>query len=481
MDIRKFFKQDYIITILIVVLLTIGTLVIYGATLNSSDARLLQKQLFLIAIGLLGYFFIMVIDIEWFKVLSIQLLLYTFIIATLLYVNILGSNIAGTNRWIDFGFFSFQPSEYAKIIIILFISYMYSSERLPIREQVLDFQEQQEKPLSIINKLKKEFKKALSANEVRSFLWTIIYVSPIIFLTFIQPALGNTIILLTLFFFNTIFSLKNIKSILSILILFAVFTFFVLQLLQFDKELGIFSINFQSLNYMAITIYSIVTISIILIFRIKAWRALLVSMTVAILTLFSVFLWNNILGNYQRKRVITFLLGPEIDPLGSGFQIIQSQIAIGSGRLLGRGYLQGTQSSLHILTQAHTDFAFASMSEQFGFIGAVIVLLIFVFLILRILKVSRETKSAFGKNFCFGVTSLLLIHIFINVGMNIGKLPVTGIPLPLISYGGSSVLMTLIVLGLVQSIYTSRRPVDMSDSLMITSLRGKEVSQEIYE
>lgn len=208
--------------------------------------------------------------------------------------------------------------------------------------------------------------------------------------------------------------------------------------------------------------------------KVKWWVVIGVVLTTTIFLFGSIFAWNQLLGNYQRERVLTFIEGPEADPLGSGYQIIQSKIAIGSGQLFGRGFLQGTQSSLHILTQAHTDFAFASMSEQFGFVGALLLLSTYLTLLFRILKIAKETKIDFGRNMSFGVVGLLLIHIFINIGMNLGKLPVTGIPLPLVSYGGSSVLMTLIVLGLIQSVHASRRPVDMADSLMLTSLAGNK-------
>jgi rod shape determining protein RodA len=218
----------------------------------------------------------------------------------------------------------------------------------------------------------------------------------------------------------------------------------------------------------------LVFIFITFFIKVKWWLVLGVALTTTLFLASSIFAWNQLLGNYQRERVLTFIEGPEADPLGSGYQIIQSKIAIGSGQLFGRGFLQGTQSSLHILTQAHTDFAFASWSEQFGFVGALLLLSTYLILLLRILKIAKETKSDFGRNLAFGVVGLFLIHIFINIGMNLGKLPVTGIPLPLVSYGGSSVLMTLIVLGLMQSVHASRRPVDMADSLMLTSLAGNK-------
>jgi rod shape determining protein RodA len=179
--------------------------------------------------------------------------------------------------------------------------------------------------------------------------------------------------------------------------------------------------------------------------------------------------WNYGLTNYQKTRIETFLAGPESDPTGSGYQVIQSKIAIGSGMFLGRGFLQGTQSSLNVLTQAFTDFVFAAFAEQFGFVGTVIVLVLYLTLIIRVIKTGTEASSNFGKYVALGIALLLLLQVFINIGMNLGKLPVTGITLPLMSYGGSSILMTMICLGLVQSINTSRKSVDIADDLMLIS------------
>jgi cell division protein FtsW (lipid II flippase) len=302
----------------------------------------------------------------------------------------------------------------------------------------------------------------------------LIYVIPIVVLTFIQPSLGNTIIIIGLTLFTLFFSTKFQTVLLKIILLGFLTFFFIKNFIRFDTGTAGFSFSADVDNYFVLISSIIIFVLFTFFIKVKWWFVLSVALTTTLFLFSSIFAWNQLLGNYQRERVLTFIEGPEADPLGSGYQIIQSKIAIGSGQLFGRGFLQGTQSSLHILTQAHTDFAFASMSEQFGFVGALLLLSTYLILLLRILKIAKETKSDFGRNLAFGVVGLLLIHIFINIGMNLGKLPVTGIPLPLVSYGGSSVLMTLIVLGLIQSVHASRRPVDMADSLMLTSLAGNK-------
>ena len=153
---------------------------------------------------------------------------------------------------------------------------------------------------------------------------------------------------------------------------------------------------------------------------------------------------------YQKLRIITFF-DPDKDPLGAGYQIIQSKIAVGSGGLFGKGFLKGTQGYLEFLPEKHTDFIFTLYSEEFGFIGSIILLLIYAVLIFRILKIGSLSRSFFGKFFCYGFGSAIFIYIVVNMSMVLGLLPIVGSPLPIMSYGGSSMLATMIGLGIVMS------------------------------
>ena len=166
-------------------------------------------------------------------------------------------------------------------------------------------------------------------------------------------------------------------------------------------------------------------------------------------------LWS-VLKDYQRERVISFL-NPTLDPLGSGYNVLQAQIAVGSGQFWGRGFGRGTQSHLQFLPEHYTDFIFASLSEEWGFLGSLLLLLFFAILLARILLIARDACDDFGNLIAVGVFSFLLPQIFINVGMNLGIMPITGIPLPLVSYGGSSLWVTMAALGLVQSVAIRRR------------------------
>ena len=153
---------------------------------------------------------------------------------------------------------------------------------------------------------------------------------------------------------------------------------------------------------------------------------------------------------YQKIRILTFL-DPDRDPLGAGYQIIQSKIAIGSGGFSGKGFLQGTQSYLDFLPEKHTDFIFTLFSEEFGFIGSIGLLLLYTIIIIRIIRIGIMSRSSFAKLFCFGFAFSIFIYITVNLSMVLGLLPIVGSPLPIMSYGGSSMLATMVGFGIVMS------------------------------
>ena len=153
---------------------------------------------------------------------------------------------------------------------------------------------------------------------------------------------------------------------------------------------------------------------------------------------------------YQKARILTFL-NPEKDPLGAGYQIIQSKIAIGSGGLFGKGFLNGSQSYLDYLPEKHTDFIFTLFSEEFGFFGSVFILLLYGLIISRIVKIGNMTRSNFGKLYCYSFATAFFIYVVVNMGMVLGLLPIVGSPLPIMSYGGSSMMAIMLGLGIVMS------------------------------
>ena len=156
----------------------------------------------------------------------------------------------------------------------------------------------------------------------------------------------------------------------------------------------------------------------------------------------------SLLKPYQKLRVLTFF-NPDRDPLGAGYQIIQSKIAVGSGGLTGKGFLKGTQSYLEFLPEKHTDFIFTLFSEEFGFVGSILLLILYVILIYRIILIGFKSRNYFGKFYCFGFASAIFIYVIVNMSMVLGILPIVGSPLPIMSYGGSSMLATMLGLGIV--------------------------------
>ncbi|WP_409159299.1 peptidoglycan glycosyltransferase MrdB [Pectobacterium sp. B2J-2] len=185
-----------------------------------------------------------------------------------------------------------------------------------------------------------------------------------------------------------------------------------------------------------------------------SWR--LIGIAVLLLAAFIPILWFFLMHDYQRARVM-MLLDPESDPLGAGYHIIQSKIAIGSGGLSGKGWLHGTQSQLEFLPERHTDFIFAVLSEELGLIGVLILLTMYLFMIMRGLVIAANAQTSFGRVMVGGLMLILFFYVFVNIGMVSGILPVVGVPLPLISYGGSALVVLMAGFGIVMSIHTHRK------------------------
>ena len=174
------------------------------------------------------------------------------------------------------------------------------------------------------------------------------------------------------------------------------------------------------------------------------------------------FIYKYVLSEYQQKRIQVFF-NPNLDPRGRGYNVIQSKIAVGSGQLWGKGYLQGTQNQMGYLPTKYTDFIFSVISEEFGFIGALLVTAVLFFIIYKCFKTAQTADNAFGRYICVGVGAMMLFHAFENIGMCIGLMPVTGIPLPFVSYGGTSLVVNMIAIGLVLSVSYHNKPRSVFD------------------
>ncbi len=192
----------------------------------------------------------------------------------------------------------------------------------------------------------------------------------------------------------------------------------------------------------------------VLLFAGLSWR--FIGVTLFIILASTPIAWNYLLHDYQRQRVLTFI-NPENDPLGAGYHIIQSTIAIGSGGIYGKGWLNGTQSHLDFLPERSTDFIFAVLSEEFGFLGVISLLSLYAFIIARGLIIASQAQHTFGRLLAGSITLTFFVYVFVNIGMVSGILPVVGVPLPLISYGGTSVVTLLAGFGILMSIQTHRK------------------------
>lgn len=358
---RSAFKRfDWNYAIVIVFLQLVGLINLYSAAYSTDHlSRVFQSQVQWIIIGWLA--FLIVSRINYQNLVKYSPAFYWINLGALLLVLVIGKRIYGSRRWLDLGFFNYQPSETMKFFLILFMAGYLARHKLE------NF----------------GFKDLIKPG--------LILLAPFL-ITAKQPDLGTAILLL---------------AIPSSMILF----------LKVQKKV-------------------LLTLALILA----------VSLPTA---------WNYALKPYQKNRVKNFL-NPERDPRGTGYNSIQAKIAIGSGQFLGRGFQDGSQNQLQFLPERHSDFIFCVLSEEFGFFGGFLTLMAFLLLLFIILNIARESGSRSGSLICVGVAAFIFWHMVINIGMVAGLMPVVGVPLPLLSYGGSSMVTFMVSLAVVASVGNRR-------------------------
>lgn len=357
------------IVLIALAIIIISVLTIYSGTSdreNPGERNIYQRQIFWAFLGLL--FFVIFANFPYRKLRDWVYVLYGAVLVLLVLVLVLGSIRMGAQRWLKLVWLNFQPSELAKLVVILFLAGYYSS-----------------KSLYSINYSSRYY------GVIRGLLIPFFIVAVPILLILKQPDLGSGLMIA-----------------------------FVFMAMVFLAHVNIWHISgFLFLGFVLSPVF-----------------------------------WH-FLKDYQRDRLMVFI-NPNIDPLGAGYTVIQSKIAVGSGGFLGKGWLSGTQGQLHFLPESHTDFIFSSFAEEWGFIGCVILLSLYAYLIKTCLDISRNEHDSFGRLLAFGITSMLSIQIFVNIAMTVGLAPVVGLPLPLMSYGGSSLFITLIALGIMANIDKTR-------------------------
>jgi len=413
---RRFFSStDTILHILVLLLTVFGCLAVFSSTYfpDLTPSQDFWQHLLFIAVGASLYVFLSVqkrFNPEDSRVIWLS---YLVTLAGLLLVLFLPSS--GPKRWISLGGFTIQPSEFAKLAIVLTTAKIWS------RPESWKF---------ALGRIK------ISIN---SLTRSLIILFPVLVLIWRQPSLGNTLLVLGVFGWMWVGNWqKPTRRLLEILFMAAVFTI-------------IIYVSAQNVQY-GIILSAALTLSSFLAYRLrKISSSLLVLILIAVGVAFSGNIaWNNLLTDYQRDRITAFS-AETADPLGAQWQVRQAQIAIASGLIPGKGFLQGTQINYGLLPYAYTDFAYAAVTEQFGLVGASIILILISLLIMRLIYISQTTATDFGKLVAIGVAGILFFNTLVHVGMNLGIMPVTGVPLPFISYGGSSLLLNFIALGIVQS------------------------------
>lgn len=397
-------KFDLWYFVTIILLLGIGLLAIYSATQNNSLAENnFIKQLFWVGIGIIIFFIVFSIPTNSFKIIAWPA--YLFSVLLLLVVFVMGRKISGAKSWLYLGSLGFQPSEIAKISTILALSSFLSKKDIDLEK----------------------FKDILIALAIG--------LTPVI-LILLEPDMGTVLVFITIFL--TIIFWKGIS-------LFSLFI--------------VLSPGIVALSSLFGTVPFILTLAVIALILIFFKKGIIFSGSLFAINLAAGFFTDFVyhaLSPHQQIRIKSFL-DPMADPLGSGYNSIQAKVAIGSGGLFGKGFLEGHQTQLNFIPEQWTDFIYCVIGEEFGFIGSTITLVLFLILFLKILKIATITKDEFLSLTIIGILSLFFIHFIINIGMAVGIMPVIGIPLPLVSYGGSSLIVNMALLGIVANVFRTRK------------------------
>ncbi|MFA6081911.1 MAG: rod shape-determining protein RodA [Patescibacteria group bacterium] len=371
----KLKSVDLLLFLFPIMLWIIGCVVLWSLTFASTDIGTHNLAIKQVEFGVIGIISMIILSLVDYRSLRSNVIIICVVtVALLIAVELVGKTSLGATRWLDLKFFQLQPSELAKMALIITLS-AFLSPRLD------------------------------NPNFKTLFAALFILIVPL-GLVITQPDLGTAMILVAIFL-GLIFMLKLRRA-----------------------------------------HYAVILISILLV------------LTASVLAFYRVAPFSNLLHDYQRNRVETFL-NPESDPLGKGYNVRQAVIAIGNGGLWGKGLGQevGHLSQLNFLPKAYTDFIFAATAESVGFVGAALVLFVYAGIFWRIIIAAVTAKDNFANLICFGFSLMLLFSVLVNVGMNLGIMPVTGIPLPFISAGGTALIVNFMLLGIIQSIIIRRKAI----------------------
>lgn len=412
-----FANVDWATILIYLVLVFIGWINIYAAVYNEEHHSIFDisqrygKQLLWIGLALVVAFIILLFEGQFFT--SFAYPIYGIILLLLIAVLLVGSDIKGARSWFKIGSFAIQPSEFAKFATGLALA----------------------KYLSTLNIKMQDLKTKVIASVIIGFPAVLIL---------LQNDTGSTLVYASFVF---VLYREGLSGNILLIGLYAAFLFVLSLLLRINDFTFFDSIVLSGDVLLMIVLASIAGLVIYNTRKVKKmWLVVSTALILSVGLIYSVdYIFGNVLEPHQSKR-INVLLGIESDPHGAGYNVNQSLIAIGSGEFFGKGFLEGTQTKFDFVPEQSTDFIFCTIGEEWGFVGTFILVCIYIGLFLRLLFLAERQRSIFSRIYGYSVASILFFHFLINIGMTIGLAPVIGIPLPFISYGGSSLWSFTILL-----------------------------------
>lgn len=424
-----FQRIDFLLTGAMFLLIVIGILSIFSAGIDpieNFNSGLYKKQLVFFVIGIICMAGVTFISYQ--KMGEFSLVLYGLTLFVLLLMDLIGSTVH-SRAWIHLGIIAIQPSEFMKLFTVILLAKI-----MDLREREMHY-----------------FRELL--------IPAIITLIPML-LILKQPDTGTALVFIPILFSMLFVGGADVTHLLSIVFI-AVIALLMPTIITYREWMGAGTnnilINFYRSGKSAYVL-SLIILNIGLLFYIlhlffvnKIFRRIYIPSFVFSIGLFASVVIQRFLKDYQKKRLLVFL-NPDLDPHGSGYNVIQSKIAVGSGGFIGKGFMHGSQTQLGFLPEKSTDFIFSVIAEEWGFIGGLVVLALYAVIIFKGIQIALEAKDKFSSLLATGITAIFLTHLLVNIGMVIGIMPVTGIPLLFLSYGGSSLLMSMIAIGILINI-----------------------------
>ncbi len=397
----------------------------------AGSSNILVKQVLAFVIGLMVIIFYLQFNYPTLKKYALGFYITSIVLLAL--VLLLGTKVRGVRSWFVLGVFSFQPSELAKLAFIMFLA--------------------------------KYIEEMRTWKSWRDLAWPVLLLLFPVGLILLQPDFGSTLVFFPILVVMLYAGGCRLKYIVAMIGFGALLSS--LTLVRIYAELQSTAVDnyvvrvIANPNYMLVFLAALL-VSLALIYflakRLKfklSFKQMMAGFSVVTAGVLGSYIFEFLMKAYQKKRLVVFL-DPYLDPLGAGYNIIQSKIAVGSGSWLGKGLLYGTQSRLGFLPEQHTDFIFSVLAETFGFAGGALLLILLFIIIWRGIIISNQARDEFGALVATGIVTMFAFHIFLNIGMTLGIMPITGVPLPLVSYGGSSLVMNMFAIGILLNIRMKR-------------------------